>query len=158
MKKYTKYSILFLLFVVISNVNPLQSLFKLFAEGILIEGPSEYYYSTKDKAFIHNGWLEAAENSPEFNRYKLTHPKSDWTLYRIDPIPFWKFWRWGEILTEEKWQQPYLEVSKDYAYKGFNEKFQKYPGFYGDSLRRLEVERYEDKDYKRSQGQEAEYK
>ncbi len=147
MSKNTKYALFFILFIIFSNLPPLKGLFHLFVEGILVEGLGNYEYSTKDKKYIHSGRLEAVNHDACFNRYKLTHPNSDWTLYRIDKIPYLKFWRWYEVLTEEKWRQPYLELSREEAYKIESNNCKNYPEYYGDTLRKIEAKRYGNLDY-----------
>ncbi len=80
-----------LLFILLSNIPPLHGLFRLFVEGILVEGTIDYMYVTRDEKFVYGGTLERAYKDPFYKRYKLMYPKADTTLCRVQQIKPWNF-------------------------------------------------------------------
>ena len=113
MKKKTIWRIIgILIFICLSNIPPLYHFFHLIGDGVLVE-PLSSDYITKDKIYVYGGWLKDSLSDPYYKRYRLLYPHNDPTLYRVHPIQPWKFWRWRDYLTEEKWRRPYLKI--DYA-------------------------------------------
>jgi hypothetical protein len=107
--KLLLYTIIILL---LSNVPPLNFIFKLLSGDSIVPGMSENFYVTKDLNYIYEGSLGDTLKNPCYRKYKEISTKSSHTLYRLQKIEPWRFWRWGEYITEEKWRQPYISVSE----------------------------------------------
>jgi hypothetical protein len=110
MKNY-KFFVYIFIFIVLSNLPPLNFFFKLFSGDSIVPGMSESLYITKDLEYIYQGNLGDTLNNSCYKQYKNISPMSSHTLYRLQMIEPWKFWRWSDYLTEEKWRQPYVSVS-----------------------------------------------
>jgi hypothetical protein len=127
MKRTFKYPLAAFLFVVLSNVPPLHSFYRLFDELI----PYADTYATQDRKFVFGGSLKYAETDGYFKRYKLMNPSADYTLYRIRPINVLKFWRWYGFLTEDYWKQPYIEFDNLLAFQKQQSFWKAYNTYYG---------------------------
>ncbi|GAA4405394.1 hypothetical protein GCM10023187_23700 [Nibrella viscosa] len=66
---------------------------------------------TRDHKYMYQEALRDTLQNPCYVQYVTQNPTADHTLCRIVPLQSWKIWRWGEYLVEEKWRQPYLEVT-----------------------------------------------
>ena len=107
--KRFKRILLILLVIVLSNLPPLHFFCVFIGEsGHIIDGFDQYV--TKDKKYAFEGGLRYLEQSPYYPKYKKMYPNADHTLYRIEPIRVWRFWRWREYLTSTKWKQKYMEI------------------------------------------------
>ena len=119
------------LFIGLSNIVPLYPIFRLVGDGVLVE-PLEIDYITKDRSYVYTGgWLKDTLKDPYYKRYLLLHPHADRILYRVRPIEAWRFWRWRDYLTEERWRQPYLKVDVDSVwriFKNFSTIYEPYEG------------------------------
>lgn len=110
MKKY-KSLIYILVIIILSNLPPFHIFFKLFSGDIIVPGLNDDLYVTKDLKYHYQGYLKDTLKNDCYRQYRVLFPNSNPTLYRIQPIQLWKFWRWGQYLLEEKWRQPYRYVS-----------------------------------------------
>ncbi len=110
MKKYKPFLYL-LLFIILSNLPPLNAFFRIFGGDSIVRGTNESLYVTKDLKYQYQGYLKDTLQNYCYRQYRAMYPLSNPTLYRLQPIEPWKFWRWGEYLIKEKWRQPYRYVS-----------------------------------------------
>ncbi|ADB38079.1 hypothetical protein [Spirosoma linguale] len=101
-----------LVLIFLSNVTPLNSILKIVSGDTIVPGMSESFYITKDLKYIYQGNLSDTLKNSCYIQYKALSPASGTNLYRLQPIEPWKFWRWKEYLFEEKWKQPYQNVSE----------------------------------------------
>lgn len=103
---------LIIAFVFIVLCNIFSGYFKFFIEGNLYDFK---YYVTQDKKFVTEALnLESINNSTNYRyylAYRKAYPKADTTLYRINPLLLYRFWRWAEYLISPHWKQPYMEMS-----------------------------------------------
>jgi hypothetical protein len=141
MRKFAKPLLYLLIFIGLSNVVPLYHVFRFVGDGVLVQ-PLESDYITKDNVFVYSGWLKDTLKNPYYKRYILLYPQADRTLYRVRSIEIWRFWRWRDYLTEERWWQPYLKTDLDsihYKSTSFVKIYNPYygsipPRTYNDSL------------------------
>lgn len=112
MKRY-RFLIYTFIVLLLSNIPPLNSIFKFVSGDSLVPGMSESLYITKDFKYIYQGDLKDTLKNSCYRQYKEVSSLSNHTLYRFQAISPWKFWKWGDYLTEEKWQQPYINVSEE---------------------------------------------
>lgn len=111
MKKY-KPSLYLLLFIILSNLPPLNVFFRIFGGDSIVQGSVESLYVTKDLKYIYGGKIKDTLQNYCYRQYRAMYPLSNPTLYRLQPIEPWKFWRWGEYLLKEKWHQPFCNYPK----------------------------------------------
>ena len=109
MKKPTKRVLYILLFFVWSNFFPLQGVLIFFCEGFAVFPPLDHYI-TADKKFVHGGHLSNAPNNVMYLRYLQQYPNADHTLFRVESMRWYRFWRWRDYLTDVKWKAPYIET------------------------------------------------
>jgi hypothetical protein len=99
MKKIT---LLFILIILIFNLTPAK----------WIAGYDDLLYSNETGTFTFNEANYAGRNyqlcKVNFEEYKKNE-KTDTILYRITQKNFFKFWRWGDYLTKEKYKLPYRD-------------------------------------------------
>jgi hypothetical protein len=139
MRRTLKYVLGATLFITLSNIPPLHTIFRLFDELI----PAFDAYATKDKEFVYMGSINYLQEEGYYSRYKLMNPEADHTLYRTRPMNIGKFWRWYEFMTRDYWQYPYLEFessSKNQAWRRYRKLYKPYvgsipPRTHKDSLR-----------------------
>lgn len=110
MKNYKFFVIIFVFFL-LSNFPPINTFFRVVSGDSLVPGMSESFYITKDLNYLYQGSLSDTLQNSCYKQYKIQFPESNHTLYRLQPIQIWKFWRWSEYLVDEKWRQPYVEIS-----------------------------------------------
>ena len=110
MKKY-KSLIYILVIVILSNLPPLNFFFRLFGGDSIMRVGYDTLYVTQDLKYQYQGSLKDTLQNDCYRQYRALFPNSNPTLYRIQPIQPWKFWRWGQYLFDEKWRQPYRQVS-----------------------------------------------
>ncbi|MCS3801060.1 hypothetical protein [Niastella sp. OAS944] len=95
-----KVIILIIIVVVLSNLPPLK----------WIVGPDDILYSNASGSFTFNELNYAGRNYQlcivNFEAFKSVH-KEDTLLFRITPINIFKFWRWNEYLTNDKYKLHY---------------------------------------------------
>ncbi len=99
-------------FVILSNtVPPLNNIIRIIGEGNLYDFD---HYITLDKKLATSSiqiYDTTISNNEYYWAYRRTYPNVDSTLYRIEPILFYRFWRWAEYIYDPHWQQPYMEMS-----------------------------------------------
>ena len=130
MKKY-KSLIYILIFIVLSNLPPLNFFFRVFGGDSIVRGSNESLYVTQDLKFHYQGYLKDTLTNDCYRQYRALFPQSNPTLYRLQPLELWKFWNWGEYLLEEKWRQPYKNVSYEALKKAdvfFNKTYHMHDG------------------------------
>ena len=110
MKKVRVIIIIFVL-LFLSNIPPLNFVFRLFNSDSLVPGMSESLYTTKNLKYVYQGNLSDTLSNSCYRQYIALYPLSSRTLYRIQPIEPWKFWRWKDYMYDEKWRQPYNRIS-----------------------------------------------
>lgn len=110
MKKY-KSLIYILVFIILSNLSPFHIFFRLFSGDSIMTVGYDNLYVTKDLKYQYSGYLKDTLKNYCYRQYRLLYPMSNPTLYRVQPLELWRFWRWGEYLTKEVWRQPYKHVS-----------------------------------------------
>lgn len=110
MKKY-KSLIYILIFIILSNLPPLHVFFRIFGGDSIVRGGYESLYVTQDLKYRYQGYLKDTLKNDCYRQYRALFPKSNPTLYRLQPLEPWKFWNWGEYLVLEKWWQPYRKAS-----------------------------------------------
>lgn len=109
-KKY-KSLIYIVVMIILSNLLPLNFFFRFFGgDSIMIVG-YDTLYVTQDLKYHYEGDLKDTLKNDCYRQYRVLFPNSNPTLYRVQPLQPWKFWRWGQYLIEEKWRQPYRYVS-----------------------------------------------
>ncbi|AEI49954.1 hypothetical protein [Runella slithyformis] len=108
-----KYKSLFytLVIIIMSNLPPLNFFFRVFGGDSIVRGSNESLYVTQDLKYIYGGKIGDTLKNDCYRQYRAKYPMSNSTLYRLQPLVLWKFWNWGEYLTNEKWRQPYTHVS-----------------------------------------------
>jgi hypothetical protein len=109
--KIIKYISILVFFIALSNVGPLKIILTLLTNEPIVPGLDESIYITKDKKYIYSGAITDTLKNSCYIQYKSYYPNTPHTLYRIQPIKIWKFWHWAEYIYEEKWKQPYLDIS-----------------------------------------------
>jgi hypothetical protein len=110
MKKPVKFSVGIIFFLVVSNIPPMQTIFKLLFDQKL------YYYSTKDGSalFDENIFLGRVfhfrrSTTKSFNE---TYPEADTIIYRnFKPNPF-AFWRYRDYIFDERYTLPYFPLEE----------------------------------------------
>jgi hypothetical protein len=112
MKKY-RLLLALVFFVLLSNYPPLNFFMRLMGGDSIKTVASDNLYVTADLNSIHQGPLSDSLKNVCYNQYRATYKSADNTLYRIQKIELWKFWNWVDYLSEEKWKQPYKNVSSD---------------------------------------------
>ena len=73
-----------------------------------------YAYQTPNKEFIYHCVPSKGNNEEDmirtFEKFKIDNPEfQDLTLYRTFEKKWWKFWKWREYLTVERWKYPFLK-------------------------------------------------
>jgi len=112
MKKHK--SIIFILcFIVLSNFPPMNGIFGFFLGDPLKPVSYDHLYVSKDLKYKYYGDIKDTLQNDCYKQFRLLFPTSDPTLYRVQRIELWKFWRWGKYMTEERWRQPYRKVSDE---------------------------------------------
>jgi hypothetical protein len=101
----------FVLFIGITNLTPVKIMLMLFTGDSIVPGMNESYYLTADKKYIYQGNLSDTLKNSCYKEYVRLYPHNSHTLHRIQPIIWWRFWRWGEYLVREKWHQPFLKIT-----------------------------------------------
>lgn len=115
----TKVILATLLFIVLCNLPPLHFFMLLISGDTIVPGTSDYLYVTPDLKYVYGGSLgDLSSNScyQDYIRLNGSH-----TLHRLQKIEPWRFWRWGDYLLNEKWRQPYLEISLDELHKAMHQ-------------------------------------
>jgi hypothetical protein len=110
MKKYRSF-IYILVFIILSNLPPFNFFFRFLLGDSIVRGTDESLYVTKDLKYQYQGYLKDTLKNYCYRQYRVLYPMSNPTLYRVQPIEPWRFWRWRQYLLEEKWTQPYRYVS-----------------------------------------------
>ena len=116
-KRKITWTIVIIIFLVLFNIPNfiLRDLFILFFEGKFIETGTDTCYITKDRRFPTQSftiWKDYnSSNYRYYAAYRKAYPKADTTLYRINPLLLYRFWRWAEYLISPHWKQPYMEMS-----------------------------------------------
>lgn len=111
MKKY-KSLIYILVIIIMSNLPPLNFFFRFFSGDSIMPVVYDNLYVTQDLKYQYQGYLKDTLKNDCYRQYRALFPKSNPTLYRVQPLELWRFWRWGQYLLEEKWRQPYRKVSE----------------------------------------------
>jgi hypothetical protein len=108
-----------IIFIMLCNIIPALNNISIFlGEGKFIDNGYERYI-TKDKRLVTmslEGLKNKVSDNPEeyyYSEYRKSYLNSDATLYRIDPIYFFRFWRWREYLFAPQWRQPYFSMSEN---------------------------------------------
>ncbi len=95
-----KILIFVVIFVIIINLPPLKSIF----------GQEDVLYSNANGTFTFDEVNDNGRNYnlciDNFEAFKEAN-KKDTLLYRITPKIIFKFWRWGEYLSNEKYTLPF---------------------------------------------------
>ncbi len=110
MKKSAKITIGIIIFLGLSNIPPLQTIFKLIFDQKL------FYYSTNDgSAFfdenIFFGRVFHFRRSTT-QSFKVTYPEADTIIYRnFKPNPL-AFWRYRDYLFDERYTLPYFPLDE----------------------------------------------
>jgi hypothetical protein len=109
-KKFCKVFIGIFIFVILSNIPPLQTLLKFFFDQKL------YHYSTKDGSafFDENIFLG---NIFEFKRVttqgkRERYPEADTIIYRNFKLNPYAFWRYRDYLNDERYTLPYYPLEE----------------------------------------------
>lgn len=117
--KATKVILSIFLFVVLCNLPPLHFFMLLISGDAIVSGSMEYTYITSDLKFVHEGSLANLSSNNCYQDYIRLN--GNHTLHRLQKIEPWRFWRWGDYLLNEKWRQPYLEISPDELNKAMHQ-------------------------------------
>ncbi len=117
-RKRVIWTISMIAFVIICNFSlTFNNIAKLFGEGLLFDGFD--HYVTKDKRLVtywNDNFYDKAFYTDKYNyylEYRNKYPNADTTLYRIELMCFYRFWRYKEYLSDTKWKQSYTELSLD---------------------------------------------
>jgi len=135
----TKVSLATLLFVVLCNLPPLHFFMFLISGDAIVPGTSDYLYVTPDLEYVYGGSLaNLSSNSCNQDYVRLNGNN---TLHRLQKIEPWRFWRWGDYLLNEKWRQPYLEISPNELNKAIRRFAARYGASDGTLRCKLDEER-----------------